>query len=142
MKTLTDGQGTYCTTAQEDTATYNGFDRAARAGLFDFRRIAVLRTGINFDRQYEDGFTAYEAWSYGVLGTGSAFVQATENLYRAGGPLVHDIIENWAKYEGGLPGVAGPGADVETALVPASEGGCASLIIADEACRRDAARMQ
>ena len=42
---LTDGQGTYCTTQQEDNATYNALERAAAAGRVDLKRLAVLRTG-------------------------------------------------------------------------------------------------
>ena len=46
--------------SQEDNATYLGLKRGALAGRFDIKRIAVLRTAINFDRQ-APGQTAYEA---------------------------------------------------------------------------------
>lgn len=76
--------------------------------------------GINFDRQH-DGISAYEAWSRGVLGDSSAFVEATANLYLAGGPLIEDIAANWFKgYRGGLPEVDGGGVLIPTpdGLVP------------------------
>lgn len=44
-KLLTDGKGTYCTTQQEDNATFEVIKRAAAAGLADTARVAVLRAG-------------------------------------------------------------------------------------------------
>jgi len=49
-KLLSDGAATYCTTQQEDNATYNALARAAAAGKADLRRLAELRTGAKFDR--------------------------------------------------------------------------------------------
>lgn len=57
-KLFTDGKGTYCTTQQEDNATYNALERAAKVGKVDLKRLAVLRTASNFDRPYP-GQTAY-----------------------------------------------------------------------------------
>ena len=49
-KLLSDGKATYCTTQQEDNATYNALERAAKAGKVNLKRLAVLRTASNFDR--------------------------------------------------------------------------------------------
>ena len=57
---LTDGKGTYCTTQQEDNATYEALRRGAAAGRLDLHRVAVLRTGANFDRPHP-GQTAQES---------------------------------------------------------------------------------
>jgi purine nucleoside permease len=42
---LTDGAGTYCTTQQEDSASYEVLKRASAAGRLDVARVAVLRGG-------------------------------------------------------------------------------------------------
>ena len=52
---LTDGKGRYCTTQQEDNATYEAFKRATAAGLADDSRVAVLRAGSDFDRPAPGG---------------------------------------------------------------------------------------
>src|SRR5690242_20289628 len=49
-KILTDGKGTYCTTQQEDNATYEALKRAASVHKVDLNRVAVVRAGSDFDR--------------------------------------------------------------------------------------------
>jgi len=104
-KLLTDGQGTYCTTQQEDNATHNALGRAALAGRADVARLAVLRTASNFDRPHP-GQTAHESLllsaSVGNSGTGG-FGPATNNLYRVGGLLVRDIVAHWPQWREGVP---------------------------------------
>lgn len=99
---LTDGQATYCTTQQEDNATYNALARAAGAGRVDLQRLAVLRTGSNFDRPHP-GQSAYASLMASTQGQTGGFGPATANLYRAGGPLVHDIVANWSAWQNGVP---------------------------------------
>ncbi len=97
-KMLTEGKGTYCTTQQEDNATYESLRRGAKAGRLDLKRIAVLRTASNFDRPHS-GQTAYES-----LNTKSGgFDAATANLYNAGWPVVKEIISNWSVWKDGTP---------------------------------------
>jgi purine nucleoside permease len=65
---LTDGQGLYCTTQQEDNATYEVLKRATAAGRLDVQRLAVLRSGSDFDRPY-DGQTSVDGLlNYGAQG--------------------------------------------------------------------------
>lgn len=99
---LTDGEGTYCTTQQEDNATYNALARAAAAGKVDVKRLAVLRTGSNFDRPYP-GQSAQASLKASTSGATGGFVPATQNLYIAGSPLVRDIVVNWAQWRTGVP---------------------------------------
>jgi len=99
---LTDGQGTYCTTQQEDNATYNALARAAAAGCVDLKRLAVLRTGSNFDRPHP-GQSAHASLMASTTGATGGFVPATNNLYRAGAPLVNDIVANWPAWREGVP---------------------------------------
>ncbi|HEX4326062.1 MAG TPA: purine nucleoside permease [Burkholderiales bacterium] len=97
-KLLSDGAATYCTTQQEDNATYNALARAAAAGRVDLRRLAVLRSGANFDRPYP-GQSALAS----LTADSGGFVPATHNLYLAGAPLVRDIVGNWAQWREGVP---------------------------------------
>jgi purine nucleoside permease len=95
---LTDGKGTYCTTQQEDNAIYEALRRGASAGLVDISRVADLRVAANFDRPYpgETADTSLHASSGG-------FQIACANIYRAGSPVVRDIVLHWAQWEAGVP---------------------------------------
>lgn len=99
---LTDGQGTYCTTQQEDNATYNALARAAAAGRVDLKRLMVLRTASNFDRPYP-GQTAYASLMASTTGASGGFVPATQNLYVVGGRVVRDIVAHWDQWRDGVP---------------------------------------
>ena len=98
MRLLTDGKGTYCTTQQEDNATYEALRRGAAAGRLDLRRVAVLRTGANFDRPHP-GQTAQAS----LNAQSGGFPIATANLYRAAWPLVSDIVARWPQWRAGVP---------------------------------------
>lgn len=95
---LTDGKGVYCTTQQEDNATYESLKRGAAAGRLDLKRVAVLRTASNFDRPHS-GQTAYESLTTKSGGFGAA----TANLYNAAWPVVNEIVTNWAAWKEGVP---------------------------------------
>lgn len=95
---VTDGKGTYCTTQQEDNATYESLRRGAAAGWLDLHRVAVLRTGANFDRPHP-GQTAQES----LNAASGGFPIATANLYNAGWPLVSEIVGHWAQWREGVP---------------------------------------
>jgi purine nucleoside permease len=99
---LTDGKGTYCTTQQEDNATYNALMRAAAAGRLDIKRLAVLRTGSNFDRP-APGQTAHASLMASTTGASGGFMPATHNLYKVGGALVDDIVRHWDQWREGVP---------------------------------------
>lgn len=101
-KLLTDGKGTYCTTQQEDNATYNALERAAKAGKVDLKRLAVLRTASNFDRPYP-GQSAYASLMASTTGASGGFGPATKNLALVGGALVRDIVARWNLWETGVP---------------------------------------
>jgi len=101
---LTDGRATYCTTQQEDNATFEALRRGEQAGLLRTDRVAVLRTGSNFDRPYP-GQTAYDSLVTSISG---GFVPALQNLVNAGGPLVRAIASDWASWQGGVPALEPP----------------------------------
>lgn len=95
---LTDGQGTYCTTQQEDNASYEALTRGAGAGLLDIGRVAVLRTGANFDRPHK-GQTDLQS----LTSISGGFQPAVDNLVVAGKPLVDEIIAHWDSWQAGVP---------------------------------------
>ena len=95
---LTDGKGTYCTTQQEDNATYESLRRGAAAGRLDLHRVAVLRTGANFDRP-PPGQTAQAS----LNAQSGGFPISTANLVRAAWPLVSDIVARWPAWREGVP---------------------------------------
>jgi purine nucleoside permease len=98
---LTDGEGIYCTTQQEDNATLNALTRGSHSGLIDLKRVAVLRSGSDFDRPYEHQ-NAVEGLRAQLALPGAIRI-ATDNLVRAGLPLVDAIAQHWDQWQGGVP---------------------------------------
>lgn len=95
---LTDGKGAYCTTQQEDNAIFEALKRGAASGLVDLRRVADLGVAANFDRPYPD-----ESADTLLHSSSGGFPIACENIYRAGLPLVQDIVSHWSQWETGVP---------------------------------------
>jgi purine nucleoside permease len=100
MKMLTDGEGVYCTTQQEDNATYEVLKRADVAGKVDVARIAVIRAGSDFDRPAPGQTAVSGLIDYQMQG---GFVPATNNLYIAASPLVDEIVSRWKVWKRGVP---------------------------------------
>lgn len=95
---VTNGQGIYCATAQEDAAVLEALVRAHLAGLVDFARTIVMRAGSDYDRPPEGMGAAENLW-HGYEG----YVPALRNLYLAGGAVVEGILGTWEeKFEGGV----------------------------------------
>ncbi|KAF2669932.1 purine nucleoside permease [Microthyrium microscopicum] len=88
---LTNGTGLYCATAEEDNATLEVLLRGALAGLVDFGRIIVMRTGSDYDRPYP-GQAAADNLLYSDQG---AFPPSIANLYLAGVKIVEGILDGW-----------------------------------------------
>lgn len=99
-KIMTDGKGTYCTTQQEDNATFEALTRAANAHRVDLSRVADLRTGSDFDRPYAGQTSADNLLNYAAQG---GFTPAIANLFAAGNPLVQTIATHWDQWRNGVP---------------------------------------
>lgn len=97
---LTDNKGVYCTTQQEDNATYEALKRAASVHRVDLDRVAVLRAGSDFDRPYEGQTSADNLLNYAAQG---GFTIAINNLFLAGNPLVQRIVTHWSEWREGVP---------------------------------------
>ncbi|RVV97577.1 purine nucleoside permease [Mesobaculum littorinae] len=95
---LTDGAGTYCTTQMEDNATLAALERADAAGRVQMDRVAVLRTGSNFDRPAE-GQTAAES----LASDSGGFGPATENAFRVANAFAETVIADWETWKDGVP---------------------------------------
>ncbi len=106
IRLLTKGHGTYCTTQQEDNATLNALTRGAQSGLLDIERVAVLRTASDFDRPYAQQ-TALESLQAQRRLAG-AIRTSTDNLVRAGMPLVLAITRDWDRWQSGAPPLVAP----------------------------------
>jgi purine nucleoside permease len=99
---LTDGKGVYCTTQQEDNATLNALTRGSQSGLLDLKRIAVLRSGSDFDRPYPHQSVLESMQAQRALP--SAVRVSAVNLVHAGMPLVEAIVQHWDLWQLGVPG--------------------------------------
>jgi purine nucleoside permease len=97
---LTDGAGTYCTTQQEDNSSIEVLVRATAAGRLDRNRLAILRTGADFDRPYPGQTVSDALVNYADQG---GFVPAINNLFNAGSPWVLDVVAHWEAWRAGVP---------------------------------------
>jgi purine nucleoside permease len=98
---LTDGHGVYCTTQQEDNATLNALTRGERSGLVDLHRVAILRSGSDFDRPYpHQGVIQSMRAQRAIAG---AVRMSADNLVHAGMPLVDAIVQHWDLWRDGVP---------------------------------------
>ena len=106
LRLLTDGKGTYCTSQEEDNAVLNALTRGSQSGLVDLNRVAVLRTGSDFDRPYPHQTALASLEAQRTL-PGAATI-AADNLVRAGMPLVEAIARHWDEWQNGVPPVSAP----------------------------------
>jgi purine nucleoside permease len=101
---LTGGKGVYCTSQQEDNATLNALTRGAKSGLVDMDRVAVLRSGSDFDRPYPQQSVLESLQAQRAL-PGAVRISAV-NLVHAGMPLVDAIVTHWDAWQHGVPGAS------------------------------------
>jgi purine nucleoside permease len=97
MRYFTGDQGTFATTAMEDTGTLQSLQFLAAAGRVDWSRILVLRTVSNYDRQPRD-MSAADSLARQRVGTYSAYLPSLEAAYKVGHAVVNDLLANWTKY--------------------------------------------
>jgi purine nucleoside permease len=106
LKLLTQGAGDYCTTQQEDNATLTALSRASHSGLVDMQRVALLRSGSDFDRPYPRQMVL-EGLRTQLQIKGTIRI-STRNLVVTGMPLVDDIVHHWELWKYGVPAAAAP----------------------------------
>lgn len=97
MRYFTNGQGEFVTTAMEDTGTLQSLEYLANAGRIDFRRVMVLRTVSNFDRQPR-GMSAAESLATQRIGKYSGYLPSLEAAYTVGHVVVEELLKHWPDY--------------------------------------------
>jgi purine nucleoside permease len=98
VRYFTGGQGEFATTAMEDTGTLLSLQSLAAAGRVDAKRVLVLRTVSNYDRQPR-GMTAAESLASQRVGKYGAFLPSLESAYTVGHVVVQELLTHWPQYE-------------------------------------------
>jgi purine nucleoside permease len=107
MRYFTNGKGVFSTTAMEDTGTLQSLVFLANAGRIDLKRVMVLRTVSNYDRQPR-GLTAPESLARQRIGKYAAFLPSLEAAYRVGHTVVNELLTHWPQYAANIPAAAEP----------------------------------
>ena len=97
---FTGGTGNYMIAAMEDTGTMQSLTLLSKAGKVDVRRVMVLRTVSNFDRQ-PPGTTAAENLKSMVAGSYSAYLPSLEAAEKVGDRVVRYLVEHWGEVSRG-----------------------------------------
>lgn len=92
----TGGKGNYMVAAMEDSGTMQALTFLSHAGRIDLRRVLVLRTVSNYDRE-PPGESVAESLKEMVSGNYSAYMPALEAAETVGDKVVRDIIEHWSE---------------------------------------------
>jgi purine nucleoside permease len=95
---FTAGKGEFATTAMEDSGTLQSLQSLAAAGRVDMKRVMVLRTVSNFDRQPR-GMSAAESLAAQRVSQFGAFLPSLEAAYTVGHVVVNELLTHWPKYE-------------------------------------------
>lgn len=103
------GEGNYVTTAMEDTGVLQALTFLSKAGKADLNRVLVLRAVSNFDMQ-PPGVTAAESLAGEKIGNYAAFFESLDNLHKAGGVVVKELVKNWKDYRSRIPDGGAPAA--------------------------------
>jgi len=98
----TGGQGNFMIAGMEDTGTLQALTFLDQAGRADLKRVLVLRTVSNYDRE-APGVTPAESLKDMAGGKYAAYMPSLEAAERVGDKVVRDIVEHWAERESNLP---------------------------------------
>jgi purine nucleoside permease len=105
MRYFTNNKGEFATTAMEDTGTLQSLEFLASAGRVNLKRVLILRTVSNFDRQPRD-LTAPQSLARQRIGKYAAYLPSLEAAYRVGHVVVSEFLTHWPKYEAMVPEAA------------------------------------
>ena len=98
----TGGQGNFMIAAMEDTGTMQALTFLDQAGRADLKRVLVLRTVSNYDRE-APGLTPAESLKNMSGGKYAAYMPSLEAAERVGDKVVRDIVEHWSERESNIP---------------------------------------
>jgi purine nucleoside permease len=99
---FTNGKGNFMISAMEDTGTLQALTFLDHAGRADLKRVLVLRTVSNYDREAR-GSTPAEDLKIMTTGKYSAYIPALEAAETVGDKVVRDLVEHWAERESTIP---------------------------------------
>src|SRR6202790_4590545 len=98
----TGGKGNYMVAPMEDSGTLQALTFLSQAGRVDLKRVLVLRTVSNYDRQ-APGSTAAASLKDMAAYNYSAYMPALEAAETVGDKVVRDLIEHWPERESTIP---------------------------------------
>jgi purine nucleoside permease len=98
----TGGEGNYMVAGMEDSGTLQALTFLSAAGRADLRRVLVLRTVSNYDRE-PPGTAVAESLKEMVSGNYSAYMPALQAAQMVGDKVVRDIVEHWRERESTIP---------------------------------------
>ena len=99
----TGGQGNYMISAMEDTGTLQALTFLDQAGRADLKRVLVLRTVSNYDREPPGSTPAEDLKNHTTGRAYTALMPALEAAETVGDKVVRDIVEHWAERESNIP---------------------------------------
>jgi len=98
----TAGKGNYMVAAMEDSGTLQALTFLNQAGRVDLRRVLVLRTVSNYDRE-PPGTGVAESLQEMVSGNYSAYLPSLEAAEIIGDAVVRNIVEHWNERKDAIP---------------------------------------
>lgn len=98
----TGGKGNYVVAAMEDSGTLQALTFLSQAGRVDLRRVLVLRTVSNYDRE-PPGTDVAESLKEMVSGNYSAYLPSLEAAETVGDKVVRDIVDHWMERQATIP---------------------------------------
>src|SRR6202790_1606128 len=98
----TGGKGNYMVAPMEDSGTLQALTFLSQAGRVDLKRVLVLRTVSNYDRE-APGSTPAESLKSMVGGKYAAYMPALEAAETVGDKVVRDIVQHWVERESTIP---------------------------------------
>jgi purine nucleoside permease len=102
----THGQGNYMISAMEDTGTLQALTFLNQAGRADLKRVLVLRTVSNYDRE-PPGTTPAEDLKNLMGRNYTGMTAALESAETVGDKVVRDLVDHWAEREATIPHAPG-----------------------------------
>lgn len=98
----TAGKGNYMVAAMEDSGTLQALTFLSQAGRADLRRVLVLRTVSNYDRE-PPGTSVAESLKEMVSGDYSAYLPSLEAAQIVADKVVRDIVDHWSERRAKIP---------------------------------------
>ncbi|MCC6105326.1 MULTISPECIES: purine nucleoside permease [Acetobacter] len=97
VKMLTQNQSQFVESNMEDAGIMEAMKRLTHAGRADINRVLISRSASNYTEQ-APGQTAVQS----ANDTFSGEAQALENGYRVAAKVLHEIVDNWPRFENGV----------------------------------------